>query len=279
MLSRFRWYPGPPSVYVHCVQNWTLGKGFTSTLGELGASFGLGFYVLGNLLRLPLSLKTRGWIKIVLILSLGYAIYFLAHVVETHSEQWVGHAIRMEPLLICILASFYITNFSQYRAEFLKRLHDVEILVYVAFFTMTGASLNISVLDDVIGIATILFGSRMLTMIIGSYTGGILAKDPPLHLHLGWMPYITQAGVALGLTTVVANNFPAWGPTFSTSIIALVVINQLIGPPLFKWACVSVSSNLEAPGVHNVRSMPNSATKPVGSGGDERVIRPSLRQL
>ena len=33
------WYPGPPSVYVHCVQNWTLQPpAFTSTLGELSAA-------------------------------------------------------------------------------------------------------------------------------------------------------------------------------------------------------------------------------------------------
>jgi len=33
------WYPGHQSVYVYCVQNWTLGKGFNSTLAELSAAF------------------------------------------------------------------------------------------------------------------------------------------------------------------------------------------------------------------------------------------------
>ena len=50
------------------------------------------------------------------------------------------------------------------------------------------------------------------------------------------MPYITQAGVALGLTTLIATEFPGWGYEFQTIIIAIIVINQLVGPPLFKMA-------------------------------------------
>jgi len=50
------------------------------------------------------------------------------------------------------------------------------------------------------------------------------------------MAYITQAGVSLGLVTAVAGTFSEWGADFATFIIAARVINQLVGPPLFKWA-------------------------------------------
>ena len=50
------------------------------------------------------------------------------------------------------------------------------------------------------------------------------------------MPYVTQAGVALGLTTIIAAEFPSWGYEFETIIIAIIVINQVVGPPLFKLA-------------------------------------------
>ena len=104
---------------------------------------------------------------------------------------------------MCILASFYVTNYSKSRPEFLKILEDVSIPVYVSFFTLTGAILSVNVIGEVIGVALILFFIRIVTMIIGSYTGGFLAKDPMKFNHLGWMPYITQAGVALGLATVI----------------------------------------------------------------------------
>ena len=55
------------------------------------------------------------------------------------------------------------------------------------------------------------------------------------------MSYITQAGVTLGLATVVSNQFPEWGAIFSTAVLALILINQFVGPPLFKWAIYQVN--------------------------------------
>jgi Trk K+ transport system NAD-binding subunit len=50
------------------------------------------------------------------------------------------------------------------------------------------------------------------------------------------MAYITQAGIGLGLAKEVAVEFPEWGTSFATLIIAIIVLNQLVGPPFFKWA-------------------------------------------
>jgi len=96
--------------------------------------------------------------------------------------------------------------------------------------------MSVDILIQVWPAALILFGIRLVAMILGSYAGGLAAKDPPLYMHVGWMPYLTQAGVALGLSTVVANEFPGWGNEFATLIVAIIVLNQFFGPPLFKWA-------------------------------------------
>ncbi|GAB4248072.1 MAG: cation:proton antiporter [Ekhidna sp.] len=210
---------------------------------ELGLSFGLGFYVFGFLLKSVLSWRIRRIVKTILILVVGYSAYLLSHFVGIYTEVQFNHKIFLEPLLMCILASFHVTNFSKARPEFLKLLEDIGLPVYVAFFTLTGASFSLNVIGDVIGVALILFLIRIITMIIGAYTGGMLARDPMKFNHLGWMPYITQAGVALGLATVVSNEFPGWGDQFATVIIALIVINQFIGPPLFKWAIYQVGED------------------------------------
>jgi Trk K+ transport system NAD-binding subunit len=73
-------------------------------------------------------------------------------------------------------------------------------------------------------------------MIVGGFVGGALAREPLKFNQIGWMPYVTQAGVSLGLATVVAHAFPEWGTQFATVIIAVIVLNQIVGPPLFKWA-------------------------------------------
>jgi len=210
---------------------------------ELGLSFAIGFFVYGFLLKVVLRLRIRRIVKILLILLVGYSAYYFSHQLELYTAEALGHKIFLEPLLMCILASFHVTNYTTSRPEFLKILEDAGTPVYVAFFTLTGASLALDVIPDVLGVALILFFIRILTMVIGGYTGGLLAKDPMKFNHLGWMPYITQAGVALGLATVVANAFPSWGQQFATVIIALIVINQFIGPPLFKWAIFQVGED------------------------------------
>ncbi|MEM9324048.1 MAG: cation:proton antiporter [Bacteroidota bacterium] len=210
---------------------------------ELAASFVIGFFAFGWLLKFALSFKIRRIAKIILVLLVGYGAYALSGFVRVYSEELVHHRVFLEPLLMCILASFRVTNFSRYRPEFLQILHEISIPIYVAFFTLTGASLSINVLGQVMGVALILFGIRLVTMVIGGYVGGYLAKDPMQYNHVGWMPYITQAGVALGLATVVANEFPDWGPQFATVIVAVIVLNQFIGPPLFKWAIFKVGED------------------------------------
>ncbi|MBC6426269.1 MAG: cation:proton antiporter [Ekhidna sp.] len=210
---------------------------------ELGLSFAVGFYVYGFFLRTVLKWSIRRVIKVLFILIAGYSAYYFSHQIADYTKTEFGHKIFLEPLLVCILASFHVTNYSTSRPEFLKILKDTGTPVYVAFFTLTGASFALHVVPEVIGVALLLFSIRIFTMIIGGYTGGFLAKDPAKFNHLGWMPYITQAGVALGLATVVANTFPSWGQQFATVIIALIIINQFIGPPLFKWAIYRVGED------------------------------------
>ncbi|WP_462253249.1 cation:proton antiporter domain-containing protein [Ekhidna sp.] len=210
---------------------------------ELGLSFVLGFFVYGFILKKTLEWRIRRYSKTALVLLIGYSAYLLSSFADEWSEAQFNHGILLEPLLICILASFHVTNYSKSRPEFLKILEDVSIPIYVCFFTLTGATFALDQIGNVLGVALILFVVRTATMVIGGYTGGMLAKDPMKFNHLGWMPYMTQAGVALGLATVVSKEFPEWGPQFSTVIIALIVLNQFIGPPLFKWAIYKVGED------------------------------------
>jgi len=96
--------------------------------------------------------------------------------------------------------------------------------------------LSFQTLIQVFWVAIALFFLRIFTMFLGGIFGVLASKDDKSYLFISWMPYITQAGVALGLTTIIASEFPSWGFEFQTIIIAIIVINQLIGPPLLKWS-------------------------------------------
>ncbi|WP_422360611.1 cation:proton antiporter [Reichenbachiella sp.] len=208
---------------------------------EMLISAGIG-YLLGRLLDAFLGLGFKSDSKAVVIVLLGWGVYFINHLLGT-LDVIPGHHIRLEPLITCIIASLYITNYSKYKPEFLSILAKTGPMIYAAFFTLTGASLDIHILFSIWPIALFFFGIRLLTIIGGSYAGGFIAKDPARFVHVGWMPYVTQAGVALGLTALVSNQFPEWGPEFATIMIGIIVLNQIVGPPLFKYALRKVGED------------------------------------
>jgi len=218
----------------------TIGLTFLLVLAlELTVSLGLG-YLLGKILQIPFNLGLPSFPKEVLIVVIGYGVYLFSHFMRIQSELIFHHEFILEPLLISIIGSFVLTNFSRHRIEFSELLEKISPFIYIVFFTLIGASLSLQVLMSVFWVALFLFVLRMISMFFGGYFGVYFAKDPKKYRLISWMPYLPQAGVALGLATVIAHEFPTWGHEFETIIIAIIVINQLIGPPLFKWALLHV---------------------------------------
>lgn len=217
-------------------------------LFELALSFGLGFLV-GKLLTAILAMTTESYLKTVLILLVGYGVYLISHYCKLWSLDIIGIELYLEPLLICIIGSFVVVNFTAYRLEFTKILNRISNRVYAAFFILTGASMSIDILADVWEIALALFTVRLLAMVLGSVIGGFAGGDPLKTNIIAWMPYVTQAGVGLGLATVIANKYPAWGNQFATILIAVIVLNQVVGPPLFKWFISKVKEGHRRAGV------------------------------
>jgi len=215
---------------------------FIILLFELIASFGLG-YLVGKLLQLPFNSSLNSKIKIALVISIGYSVYVFADIVKHQTGTYFHHEIVLEPLLISIIASFVLTNYSKHRVEFSELLEEISPTIYIIFFTLVGASLSIQTLMSVFAIAIALFFLRLITMYFGGVFGVIVAKDKKEYTHIAWMPYLTQAGVALGLATIIADEFPEWGHQFETIVIAIIVINQLVGPPLFKWTLNKVKES------------------------------------
>ncbi|MDX2362374.1 MAG: cation:proton antiporter [Crocinitomicaceae bacterium] len=209
-------------------------------------------YLLGKLIAAMLQITSSLTIKTGLLLLLGYFVFYASHYIQANSGEIVGVDLHFEPLLVCIVASFIVTNRSRFRPEFQHVIHHSSPFIYVAFFTLTGVMMSLDVLAEIWGTALVLFGVRMVTMIIGAYVGSTLAGDDKLHKQIGWMPYITQAGVGLGLAIEVSNEYGAWGKEFATLVIAVIVLNQLVGPPLFKWALNLVKeSHIKADAQHD----------------------------
>ena len=217
------------------LSNLPFNLGFMGLLiFEIFASFGIG-YLLYRVLQFILSTNIHQYLKTILVLLFGYSIFLSSGLIREVTHQELPFEILVEPLLICMIGGFLVSSFSNYREDFSRILHQVAPAVYILFFTLTGASLALDILVKTWPIALALFVVRLVGIFIGSFGGGVIAKDPMQHNRLGWMAYVTQAGVGLGLAKEAAVVFPAWGDAFATVIISVIVLNQIVGPPMFKW--------------------------------------------
>lgn len=218
------------------LNNTSMNIGFVLLLvAELSVSVLLGL-VVGKLLEFVASRKWDVWIRTALALVIGYGVFVSSDFLRLYTARNYPFEVLLEPLLICMIGGFYVANYTRCREEFLRTLHHAAPAVYLIFFTLIGASLQLNILIGIWPITLALFAARIAAIFIGSYTGGTLAKNPPAHNRISWMAYITQAGVGIGLTTQVAVEFPEWGAEFATMMISVIVINQIVGPSLFKMA-------------------------------------------
>jgi Kef-type K+ transport system membrane component KefB len=130
----------------------------------------------------------------------------------------------------------WVNNWSDQREELEFELHRLSPLVYLTFFTITGASLNLELLTQVWQAAILLFVIRLVGIGLGAAVGGMLAGEPRDQHRYRWMGFVTQAGVGLGLAQRVSSDFPGWGESFAALMIAVIVINEMVGPLFFKSA-------------------------------------------
>lgn len=224
-------------------------------LGEIVVSIGLGIGV-GKLVPVIVSMAKGPSLKAALLLILGYLVFAFSGAVRELTHQHWPFEVLLEPLLICMVGGFVVTNFTAHRTPFRRVLDRTSPPVYTLFFTLAGASLALDVLVATWRISLALFGIRVIAIGIGAFLGGTIAGDPARLNRISWMSFITQAGIGLGLAKEVAGEFPGWGGSFATLIISVIVLNQLVGPPLFKLALNLAGEARVRAGKHDLRGTP-----------------------
>jgi Kef-type K+ transport system membrane component KefB len=156
-----------------------------------------------------------------------------------------------EALLVALAAGLVVENIAPPRGDALRDAVERGALpVLVIFFVAAGAGLQLDALADVgllaIGVALIRAG----WIRAGTWLGQRAARLAPAQSAPAWMGLVSQAGVTLGLTTIVAAEFPTWGATVQTLMVALIAIHEIVGPILFRAALAGAGEigRLDAPG-------------------------------
>jgi Kef-type K+ transport system membrane component KefB len=171
---------------------------------------------------------------------MGFIVVEFSHILANYLHQFYDIRLELEPLLICMAAGFTVQNFSKQGENFLQRMDRVSLPIYIAFFAMTGAAMNLNVLRTGWMLGLSVFGIRLISIYIGTQVSGRLAKSEPKIYKNVWLCFITQAGVSLGLLSEVARRFPEIGPSVQTILVAAIIMNQIIGPIAFKYGLKKV---------------------------------------
>jgi Kef-type K+ transport system membrane component KefB len=193
-----------------------------ATLGhELFGSVALGT-TLGLVIAAYMRLVGRQMLVVLLVLGFGVTT--------------VLDYVRFDAMLTFIVAGFVVRNASDQGKKLVSAIDRTGNVVYVVFFAIAGADLDIPLLRTLWPVAVVLAGARALSTWGAARIASRLAHDPPVLRSRGWSGLVSQAGLTLGLSMVIAREFPHIGGPFRSLAIAAVAVNEMVGPVLFKLA-------------------------------------------
>ena len=151
----------------------------------------------------------------------------------------VGHIhIGFSSLLTCMMLGTIFCNFCESSEELMDRVDRWTTPLFILFFVISGAELELNVFLDVaiigIGIVYIIF--RSLGKYFGAYASAKAVKcDDNIVKYLG-ITLLPQAGVALGMSVTAQQLGVYEGSLVRNIILFSVLIYELVGPMLTKWA-------------------------------------------
>lgn len=192
---------------------------------EIGASLTIGC-ILGAMLGLYLLKVGRLAPLTVVLLALASAE--------------LGRGVWFEHLLVCMAAGFAARNlFPRVAGDFLDALEQSSTPIYIIFFALVGAGLDLRIFLAVWLPAMIYVGVRVGAIWLTTrFPAGIVGSGADM-VRFGWMGFVAQAGLSLGLAARIQRELPGVGEEVATVVVAAVVLNQLAGPVLWERAIVA----------------------------------------
>ncbi len=148
----------------------------------------------------------------------------------------ISEMLGLSTLLACMSMSAVFVNMSSVSDKVFEQVDRFTPPVFMLFFFISGAELDISILPQVgiIGLLYVLV--RVLGKVAGAFFGAkVSSAAPVVRKYLGYT-LIPQAGVAIGLAGVAEKVVPAYGDKIKTIILCATVIYELTGPVITKLA-------------------------------------------
>ena len=191
-------------------------------------------------------------------LSLAVAFVFLCTAFSKVELDFAsGVSIGFSPLLVCMMCGTIFCNLCDFSEEIMYRTDRWTAPVYVLFFVLSGAELDLRVFASaaVVGIGLVYMIMRSAGKIIGADISSRFMKCPPTVCRYLGITLLPQAGVALGMSATVAADFGAEGTIMRNIVLFSVLIYELVGPILTKMA-LSAAGEITPKTISNRGVMP-----------------------
>ena len=151
--------------------------------------------------------------------------------------------VSFSSLLVCMMMGTIFCNICPLSEDLMQRSDKWTSPLLAIFFVISGAELELNVFADIaivgIGVVYILFRC------LGKYTGTLVSAkatkcEPQICKYLG-ITLFPQAGVALGMCSIVASStdFGNQGALIRNITLFAVLIYELVGPLMTRQALMS----------------------------------------
>ncbi|MBE6678858.1 MAG: sodium:proton antiporter [Ruminococcaceae bacterium] len=164
-----------------------------------------------------------------------------------------GVHIAFSSLLVCMMLGTMFCNLCDFSEELMDRVERWTAPLYVLFFVLSGAELELSVFTDV---AIVVIGAIfILSRSLGKYFGAFFSAkavncDESIVKNLG-ITLLPQAGVALGMA-MKASALGTEGEIIANITLFAVLIYELVGPAMTKNALMR-AGDIKPEGKTNAR--------------------------
>lgn len=148
----------------------------------------------------------------------------------------IAKLAHVELLLMLLVAGFVAENISEHGEKLRHAMERSAAPIFVVFFALSGAKIELVQVGPLLPLVIPIAIVRGLSMWGGVKLGGWWARTEGRETRYVWMGLVSQAGVAIGLAAILAEAYPERGPYLAGMLLALIAVNETVGPILFRRA-------------------------------------------
>lgn len=167
------------------------------------------------------------------------AILLTTTVLALINEYFISFNLSLSALLANMTIGTIVTNFVKRPDKTFSSVNDFTTPIYILFFTLAGASLNLGILKSsvlVIILAVAFIISRAAGKYLGAFTGSVVTKQPKTVRNYLGIALLPQGGISLGLLVIVAAQMGEFYQIISTIIMLSILFFETSGPIFAKIA-------------------------------------------